>query len=87
MANKRFSKTDDGIRYALGIKPLIFFGINPSTATDEVDDPTIKKIKAFAEKNNYGAWIMLNIYPKIESNPNNLPEKIDEAIHKKTLII
>lgn len=67
------------------IKPMVFFGINPSTATAENDDPTILKIKIIAEKNNYGSWIMLNIYPKIESNPDNLPKEINKAVHRKNI--
>jgi len=67
------------------IKSLVFFGINPSTATAEKDDPTIIKIKKISEKNNYRSWIMLNIYPTIESNPDNLPREINEVVHKKNI--
>jgi serine/threonine protein phosphatase 1 len=87
---KRFSEAVGENRYSLGkcvlsVKPMVFFGINPSTATAGRDDPTIRRIKTFAERYNHGSWIMLNIYPKIESHPNNLPVNMDKAIHKRNI--
>jgi len=77
-------------RYALGIrgrKPLIFFGINPSTATPDGYDQTMKKAKGFACKNNFDSWIMLNIYPQRAINPDSLDNKKDEKNHKDNLEI
>ena len=42
---------DDTARFMLGEvgeNPIICFGINPSTANDEKDDPTISKIRKIA---------------------------------------
>ena len=45
---------DDTARFMLGEvgeNPIICFGINPSTANDEKDDPTISKIRKIASEN------------------------------------
>ena len=74
-----YEKSDDNkCRYALGVKgnnPLIFFGINPSTATPDDYDQTMKKAKGFALKNGFDSWIMLNIYPQRATNPDDLDRK------------
>ena len=77
-------------RYALGVKgnnPLIFLGINPSTATPDDYDQTMKKAKGFALKNNFDSWIMLNIYPQRATNPDNLDEKLNVKFHKDNIKI
>ena len=64
---------DDTARFMLGEvgeNPIICFGINPSTANDEKDDPTISKIRKIASENNCDGWIMLNLYPQRATNPN-----------------
>lgn len=79
---------DNKCRFVLGIKgknPLIFFGINPSTAEPERPDMTIKKIDKIAKNNNYDSWIMLNIYPQRATKPNKLDKTIDETIHKENI--
>ena len=78
---------DNSARFTLGeydtflSKTLICFGINPSTATPENLDNTIRKIKAISKNNGYTNWIMLNVYPQRTTNPNNL-----HSIQDKTLI-
>lgn len=72
-------------RYLLGEKvgenPLICFGINPSTASDIDDDPTICKIRKISEENGCDGWIMLNIYPQRATNPKEL-HKEDEFVYQ-----
>lgn len=69
---------DNSARFTLGeycsktAKTLICFGINPSTATPQSLDNTIKKVKVLALNNGYENWIMLNVYPQRATNPNNL---------------
>jgi len=75
---------DDENRYILGIdgkRPLICFGINPSTARPGIADPTIRSVSRIAKRNGYDGWIMLNIYPQRKTNPN----EIDEAVNQKLL--
>jgi len=81
------SKYDD-YRYALGTKgekTLYCFGINPSTATNEKDDPTIRKVKSAAQKNGFKNVVMLNIYPQRATNPVNLDNEINPNEHNKNL--
>ena len=85
-------KTSDGssgIRYVLG-KPgknnIICFGINPSTATPEKLDKTILNVEKIAKNNGFDGWIMLNIYPKRETDSNLLGQICkDLTIHKNNL--
>lgn len=74
------------VRYVLGEiggNPLICIGVNPSTAKPDNLDRTLNKIKKHSErKNKYSGWIMLNVYPLRETNPDRLPQSKDEDIHK-----
>lgn len=69
---------DNSVRFTLGEyknkseKTLICFGINPSTASPQNLDNTVKKVKVLALNNGYKNWIMLNIYPQRATNPNDL---------------
>ena len=76
-----------------GTKPLICFGVNPSTAkvvnNELKTDPTILKIKKIVESNNYDGWIMLNLYAQVTPEPNELHknEDFDIYLHKKNINI
>jgi hypothetical protein len=77
---------DDKVRYALGqpgIYNLLVVGLNPSTATPDDPDPTIKRIRIIAEKEHYKGWIMINLYPQRTSKPDELSPIIDETIARK----
>ena len=77
---------DDTERFILGesgANPIICFGINPSTANDEKDDPTISKIRKIASENNCDGWIMLNLYPQRATNPNDMHTKADNDLNIK----
>ncbi len=54
-------------------KPIVMFiGLNPSTATEAKDDPTIRKVKRFAFDWNFGGVYMLNLFAFISTDPNAL---------------
>lgn len=54
-------------------KPFIMFvGLNPSTADQDKDDPTIRKVKAFAKAWGYGGVYMLNLFAIISTDPKIL---------------
>jgi hypothetical protein len=79
-------------RYSLGIKgkkPLICIGINPSTACPNNYDRTMNRLVRIVEINNveYDSWIMLNVYPKRATDPDNLDEELNEDIHNYNLQI
>lgn len=70
-------------RYALGfckknipapkVKYLVCIGLNSSTGTDKKLDRTLHKVKKIALQNNYNGWIMFNLCPLRETNPEELP--------------
>ena len=79
---------DDNVRYALG-KPgsynLVVVGLNPSTATSNKPDPTIKRIEKIIEQENLDGWIMINLYPERTPNPDQLPEVPNNSVAKKNI--
>lgn len=74
---------DRKYRYALWriwdeSKPLIMFiGLNPSTASEKMDDPTIRRVKRFAKDWGYGGVYMCNLFAIVSSNPNILLTNVD----------
>lgn len=76
------------VRYTLGVKgvkSLLCFGINPSTAEPGDLDNTLKAVKRLAEINGYDSWIMMNIYPQRATDPNNIHKRINREIHRKNV--
>ena len=55
-------------------KRMIFKMINPSTASHESDDPTVKSCRRIAEKNNCTDFCILNFYPLRTPNVSDLDE-------------
>lgn len=41
---------------------IVFIGINPSTADDKEDDPTIRKLIAYSKAWGYGGFIIINLF-------------------------
>ncbi len=62
-------------------KPLIIIGCNPSTANEMQIDRTMEKVSQFCQKKEYGGYIMLNLYPQINSDVKKLPDSVNEKIH------
>ena len=68
---------------------LAVIGLNPSTADESDDDPTIRKCRGFAQRMGLGALDMLNLFAWRSTDPIGLldaadpvgPEN-DDAIHK-----
>lgn len=74
---------DDNVRYVLGVAgndPLICFGINPSTANDIEDDPTISRIKKIVKENKKDGWVMLNLYPQRATNPDDMHKEPNKEL-------
>lgn len=74
---------DNTYRYALGTKgekTLYCIGVNPSTATPEKYDPTITRVSRTAQKMGFDSFVMLNLYPLRETNPDNLPIDSNGAV-------
>jgi hypothetical protein len=86
MNENLFGKTSSGAnfsdckkyRYALWriwdeSKPLVMFiGLNPSTANETADDPTIRRVKSIANNLGYGGVYMMNCFPYVSTDPQQL---------------
>ena len=53
-------------------KFVLFIGLNPSTADEKVDDPTIRRCVNYAKKWGYGGFIMVNLFAYRATLPSNL---------------
>ncbi len=62
---------DDSQPYAL------FIGLNPSTADETLDDPTITRCINFAKNWGYGGIYMANLFAYRATNPNEIYSLID----------
>lgn len=60
---------------------VMFIGLNPSTANETDDDPTIRRVKRFAFDWGYGGVYMMNLFPLISTDPTILTEFYD-ALHE-----
>lgn len=86
------NNADNSARFVLGQiwnpsgKTLLCFGINPSTASPEKPDNTIRKIISISKYNGYDNWLMLNIYPQRATNPDDIHQERDEALVRENLL-
>lgn len=51
---------------------LVVIGLNPSTADDGVDDPTIRRCVSFAKREVCGGLIMVNLFAYRATSPRDL---------------
>jgi len=51
---------------------IMFIGLNPSTADERLNDPTIRRCIGFAEKWGYGGIFMCNVFTLVSSDPRKL---------------
>jgi hypothetical protein len=72
-------------RYVLRInwndlqKPLMVIGLNPSTATENQDDPTVAKCVRIAKRWDCGSLIMTNLFAYRATEPADM-KKADDPI-------
>lgn len=65
-------------RYALWriwdatLPKIMFIGLNPSTAAESTDDPTIRRVVSFAKAWGYGGVYMMNCFPYVSTDPKQL---------------
>lgn len=49
-----------------------FIGLNPSTADEKINDPTIRRCIDFSKRWGYGEFCMTNIFPFRATDPNKM---------------
>lgn len=64
-------------RWDVGKKTVCFIGVNPSTANEKEDDPTIRRCIKFAESWGYGGIFMVNLFGLRATNPKELESHND----------
>lgn len=66
---------DRAYRYVLwrewdnSIPAMVVIGLNPSTADESEDDPTIRRCIAFAKREGFGRLVMLNLFALRATDP------------------
>jgi hypothetical protein len=53
-------------------KTAVFVGLNPSTADEKKDDPTIRRVISFAKAWGCGGVYMMNLFAYVSTNPKEL---------------
>lgn len=74
---------DNNSRFVLGTvgtNPLICIGLNPSTAEPDRLDETLTRVQEVAHRNGFDSFIMLNVYPKRDTHPDDLPGGYDPEL-------
>ena len=61
------SRTWDGKK-----KTVLFIGLNPSTADEKIDDPTIRRCINYAQNWGYGGFLMVNLFAYRATIPTEL---------------
>ncbi len=56
---------------------IAIVGLNPSTADDTINDPSIIRCIGFTKSWGYGGFYMVNLFAYRATNPNELNEQID----------
>jgi len=51
---------------------VMFIGLNPSTAGERLDDPTVRRCIGFAARWGYGGIFMCNVFTLVSTDPKKL---------------
>jgi hypothetical protein len=54
------------------VQTVVFVGLNPSTADETVDDPTIRRCIRFAREWGYGGLVMCNLFAYRATDPKDM---------------
>ena len=58
-------------------RTIAFIGLNPSTATEFKDDPTVRRCVGFAAREGFGRLVMLNAFAYRATDPKDMKAQID----------
>lgn len=69
----------------LGNKPIIVIGINPSTATSDSKDNTVKRVERRILNNGYDSYMMCNLYAQRSTYPKTIDKNFNEILHRENI--
>ena len=75
-------------RYILGTRgshPLICIGINPSTASPDHLDNTLKSTQRIALNNGFDSFIMFNVYAQRATLPDDMEKEMNPQLHLENM--
>lgn len=78
MADHCITSPDNAYRYLLTrtwdpAPPVVaWVMLNPSTADDRQDDPTIRKVRGFSQRWGFGGVVVVNLFPLRSTDPAGL---------------
>ncbi len=78
----------DEYRYILGTRgkhPIICVGINPSTASPNALDPTLKSAERIAHAGGYDSFLMFNVYAQRATRPDDMEKSRNEWLHNENM--
>ena len=68
-------------------KPLVMFiGLNPSTANETTNDPTIRRVIGMAKQWGFGGVYMMNCFTYVSTDPNELVKDKDLEWNNRRLL-
>jgi len=65
----------------------LFIGLNPSTADENEDDPTLRRCVNFAKEWGYGKYVMLNLFAYRSTDPSELKRQAKPIGYKNNFHI
>ncbi len=65
------------IVWQVNLPVAAFIGLNPSTADEFQDDPTIRRCRGFAEREGCGGMLMLNLFAWRSTDPKGMLKAVD----------
>jgi hypothetical protein len=58
-------------------RTIAFVGLNPSTATESKDDPTVRRCAGYAAREGFGRFVMLNAFAYRATDPKDMKAQAD----------
>jgi hypothetical protein len=65
---------------------VMFIGLNPSTANEDSNDATIKRVISIAQNLDFGGVVMCNCFPFISTDPKQLENSGNLELNLMTLV-
>lgn len=88
---RRMSADGHGIWFPGGLLPerdyVAFIGLNPSTADEMKDDPTIRRCCGFAKAWGFNAIVMLNLFAFRATDPKDMKAAADPVGPENDMVL